>query len=133
MKLSKVFISLLVSVCLPVVAAPNQETALAEVKANLNKASKKLTVSFNAPAETKFNYKAPWKIELQGSLVNNAKIAPSHVVKNTHASANTFEIKVPETALSHAQGNTFKAIYFLCDEKETWCKRIKAEGAIDLQ
>ena len=113
----------------PVFAAESLPTNLSkfEGKVVVNKTSNAFEFIISIPEDIKYNFKAPWKLTIDGDI----KLKPSKNVKLGKKDFKKNKFTVPFTALGKGTSN-YKIKYALCDISGDKCKFFKDKGEIKL-
>lgn len=111
---------------LTALATPSQKDAQAKIHTQMVLGSSEIQLRVQPLPGLKSNFSAPWKLKISGlptvqgdpATFGREAFEPSSGVARISLSR----------PLRKEDGGTWDLIYFICDIKDTWCKRVKAKG-----
>lgn len=114
--------------------AISAKDAVATAIAKFVSHKKTVEIVLTLPEGTKLNYDGPWKLVLNGGVVDKGGATAIRSLSEFNKNERTFNINIPNpTALSKEKSlGGFELTYFICDLKVTWCKRAILKGDIQL-
>jgi hypothetical protein len=109
--------------------ATNSTDVVAKISAFFNIKEQTARVQLALPKGVKFNSDGPWKLEISGPLLEIGKAKPQFDRNDFNKESGQFSFATREKITNtQANASKWKLVYFLCNEANTWCKRLTAEG-----
>ncbi len=112
-----------------VVFAASAADAVATISAKFDTTEQVARIHFTLPKGVKFNYDGPWKLELTGPIVSVGKALTPQGKNHFNKDSGQFFFATPsKITKEQATQSGWNVTFFLCDEKNTWCKRLTDKG-----